>query len=93
LIHSTVPWIPQFIKTAREFWLAEVPSQLRRLGGGIGVIALAPFLIAAMTALVLMFLAKLVFALVAVGFESSQRDQTAQITHTKSRRPVKKEPL
>ena len=70
-----------------------VPSQLRRLGGGIGVIALAPFLIAAMSALALMFLAKLVFALVAVGFESSQRDQTAQITHTKSRRPVKKELL
>ena len=46
-----------------------VPSQLRRLGGGVGVIALALFLIAAMSALVLMFLAKLVSALVAVGFE------------------------
>jgi hypothetical protein len=46
-----------------------VPNQLRRLGRVIGVIALAPFLIAAMSALVLMLLAKLVFALVAVGFE------------------------
>jgi heme O synthase-like polyprenyltransferase len=46
-----------------------VPSHLRRLGGGIGVISLAVFLIAAMSALVLMLLAKLVFAFVAVGFE------------------------
>jgi hypothetical protein len=44
-------------------------SQLRRLGGGIGVIAFAVLLIAAMSALMLMFLAKLVFAFVAVGFE------------------------
>jgi len=36
-----------------------VPSQLRRFGGGSGVIALALFLIAAMSALVLMFLVKL----------------------------------
>ena len=46
-----------------------VPSQLRMLGEAIGVIALPSFLIAAMSALVLMFLAKLVFAFVAVGFE------------------------
>ena len=46
-----------------------VPSQLRRLGGGFGVIALALFLIAALSALVLMFLARFVFALAAVGFE------------------------
>jgi len=38
-------------------------------GESIGVIALAFFLIAAMSALVLMFLAKLVYAFVAVGFE------------------------
>jgi hypothetical protein len=44
-------------------------SPLRRLAAGAGVIALAPFLMTAMSALVLIFLAKLVFALVAVGFE------------------------
>ena len=71
LIHSTVRSIPQLTGAAARECLARslVPSQLRRLGGGIGVIALALFLIAAMSALVLMFLAKLVFALVAVGFE------------------------
>jgi hypothetical protein len=46
-----------------------VARQLRRFGGGIGVIAFAVLLIAAMSALVLMFLAKLVIAFVAVGFE------------------------
>jgi hypothetical protein len=46
-----------------------VASQLRGLGGGIDVIAFAVLLIAAMSTLVLMFLAKLVLAFVAVGFE------------------------
>jgi hypothetical protein len=46
-----------------------VASQLRRLGGGIDVIEFAVLLIAAMSTLVLMFLAKLVLAFAAVGFE------------------------
>jgi hypothetical protein len=54
---------------ARVLARSLVPSRLRRLGGGIGVIALGAFLIGALSALVLMFLARFVFALVAVGFE------------------------
>jgi len=54
---------------ARVLTRGLAPSQLRRLGGGIGVIALALFFVAALSALVLMFLSRFVFALVAVGFE------------------------
>lgn len=47
----------------------QLTRRLRKLGVGIGAIALAPLLIAAMSAMVLVLLAKLVFALIAVGFE------------------------
>jgi hypothetical protein len=54
---------------ARVLPRGPVASQLRRLGGGIDVIEFAVLLIAAMSTLVLMFLAKLVLAFAAVGFE------------------------
>jgi hypothetical protein len=44
-------------------------SSLPRLGAAICVMALAPFLMATMSALALIFLARLVFAFVTVGFE------------------------
>jgi len=54
---------------ARTLARRRAQSRLRKWSGSVGVIAVAPFALVALSALVVMLLAKLVIGLVMVGFE------------------------